>query len=63
VRATIALTIFGLFLAPGLAAAQAPAATAPSNPSSTMSPPARDASGAPCDDGNEQAGGDHIDQP
>jgi hypothetical protein len=39
VRATIALTIFGLFLAPGFAAAQAPAATAPSNPSSTMSPP------------------------
>ena len=26
-------------------------------------PPARDASGAPCDDGNDQAVRDHIDQP
>jgi hypothetical protein len=39
VRATTALAIFGLFLAPGIAAAQAPAGTAPSAPSSTMSPP------------------------
>ena len=37
-RAT-ALTIFCLFAAPGLAVAQAPAAPAPSTPSSTMSPP------------------------
>jgi hypothetical protein len=39
VRATIALAIFGLFLAPGIAGAQAPAGTAPSTPSSSMSPP------------------------
>ena len=38
-RATTALAIFGLFLAPGIAAAQAPVGTAPSIPSSTMSPP------------------------
>ena len=38
-RAMTALAIFGLFLAPGIAAAQAPAGTAPSAPSSTMSPP------------------------
>ena len=55
-RATTALAIFCLFLGPGIAAAQAPAATAP-----TMSPPARDASGAPCDDCNDQAAGDRID--
>ena len=36
-RATTALTIFCLFLGPGIAAAQAPAA--PSAPSPTMSPP------------------------
>lgn len=36
-RAT-ALAIFCLFLGAGIAAAQAPAATAPSGPSSTMSP-------------------------
>ena len=39
-RATTALAIVCLFLATGIAAAQAPAATAPSAPSSTMSPPA-----------------------
>ena len=38
-KTTTALAIFGLFLAPGIAAAQAPAGTAPSIPSSTMSPP------------------------
>ena len=37
-RAT-ALAIFCLFAAPGVAVAQAPAAPAPSAPSSTMSPP------------------------
>jgi hypothetical protein len=39
VRATTALAIFCLFLGTGIAAAQAPAATAPSAPSPTMSPP------------------------
>jgi hypothetical protein len=38
-RATTALVFFCLFLGPGIAAAQAPAATVPSAPSSTMSPP------------------------